>query len=190
MNWLDIITVPGSVLGTIAFLQNAFSGIASTNKAKWAALGPDVITEDQLSQALQQMRTHGQVNERTQSALLNLNNKLRQQGDAVKFKSLCGDPYKRHLAVLFEVTDSFRARLFKPEWRKHPFPNGLGAIFVLDEDHFLKEFGRQSAHAEQEKVRAALQLDMERALHALKAVRVLANREDIEYLLPWKGRVG
>lgn len=188
MKWLDWLTAIGALLGTIAFFQNAFSGIAATNKAKWAGLGPDVISEDQLAQAIQQVRMPGQVNERTLTALLHLNNKLREQGDAVKFKSLWGNPYERHLAVLFEVTESFRTRLFKPEWKKHPFPDGIGSIFGLDQEHFLKQFGTRNAHAEQEKVRKQLQHDMERALHAFTAVRILANREDIEYLLPWTWR--
>lgn len=186
MNWVDWLTAVGALLGTIAFFQNAFSGIAATNKAKWAALGQEVITEDQLANAIQQVRMPGQVNERTLTALLHLNNKLRERGDAVRFKSLWGDMYKKHLRVLFEVSESFRTRMFTAEWKKHPFPDGVGAIFALDEDHFLKQFGTQSAHAEKEKVRIALQHDMERALKAFIALRILANREDIEYLLPWK----
>ena len=186
MNWLDGLTAIGAILGTIAFFQNAFSGISATNKAKWAALGPDLITEDTLAGALNELR-HGNVNERTQLALLQLNNKLRAKGDAMKFKSLFGDPYKAHLDVLITVSDSMRNRLIKAEWKKHPFPNA-GALFALNEDHFLEQYGVKSAHAEKEKVRKELEQDLQRALHALTAVRVLANREDIEYLLPWKGK--
>ena len=186
MTWVDWLTAIGALLGTVAFFQNAFSGIAATNKAKWAALGPELITEDQLVGALNEIR-QGNVNERTQQALLHLNNKLRAKGDAMKFKSLFGDPYKTHLEVLNTVSDSMRNRLIKSEWKKHPFPNG-GALFALNDDHFLEQYGVKSAHAEKEKVRKELEQDLQRALRALTAVRVLANREDIEYLLPWKGK--
>ncbi|MFN8352467.1 MAG: hypothetical protein U0U25_13455 [Flavobacteriales bacterium] len=87
MNWLDWLTAIGALLGTIAFFQNAFRGVGATNKAKWAALGPYMITEEQLAQAVQQVPMPGQVNERTMSALLHLNNKLREKGDALKFKA-------------------------------------------------------------------------------------------------------
>ena len=187
MNWLDGLTAIGAILGTIAFFQNAFSGISATNKAKWAALGPELITEDMLASALNEIR-HGNVNERTQLALLHLNNKLRAKGDAIKFKSLFGDPYKKHLDVLFMVSDSMRNRLVQAEWKKHPFPNGVGALFALNDAHFLEQYGVKTAHAEKEKLREELEHDLQRALHALTAVRVLANREDIEYLLPWKSR--
>ncbi|MFN8352468.1 MAG: hypothetical protein U0U25_13460 [Flavobacteriales bacterium] len=79
-----------------------------------------------------------------------------------------------------------RTRLNKPEWKKHPFPDGVGAIFALNEAYFLEQYGVMSAHTEQERVRKDLEQDLQRALHAFTAVRVLANREDIEYLLPWK----
>ena len=187
MNWLDWLTAIGAILGTIAFFQNAFSGISATNKAKWAALGPEVITEDMLSGALNEIR-HGNVNERTQQALLHLNNKLRAKGDTMKFKSLFRDPYKKHLDVLFTISDSMRNRLFKSEWKKHAFPNGVGALFALNNEHFLEQYGVKSSSMEKEKVRKELEQDLQRALHALTAVRVLANREDIEYLLPWKSR--
>lgn len=189
MNALDLLTAIGAILGTIAFFQNAFRGIAAANKAKWTALGSDVITEDQLAQAIQQMRMPGQVNERILMAVLHLNNKLREKGDAMKFKSLFGDPYKKHLDVLLVVSESMRTRLFKPEWEKHPYPDGVGAVFALNKEHFLKQYGVKSADAEQEKVRNELEQDLQHALHALTAVRVLANREDIEYLLPWRWKV-
>lgn len=186
MNWLDWLTAIGALLGTIAFFQNAFSGISATNKAKWAALGSDVITEDQLAQAIQQVRMPGHVNERTLTALLHLNNKLREKGDAMNFKSLFGDPYKEHLDVLFAMSESMRTRLHKPAWKKHPFPDGVGFIYAMNDEHFLEQYGVKSAQAEQEKVRKELEQDLQRALHALTALRVLATREDIEYLLPWK----
>jgi hypothetical protein len=189
MNWIDWLTALGALLGTIAFFQNAFTGIASANKAKWAALGPEVITEDMLAYALNDIR-HGTVNERTQKALLQLNNKLQSKGDALKFKSLGGDPYAKHLNILLEVSDSMRTRLFKPEWKKHPYPDGVGAVFALDDAGFQERYGTQGMAAVKEKVRKDLEQDLKRALHALTTVRVLANREDIEYLLPWKWRVG
>ncbi|HRH37373.1 MAG TPA: hypothetical protein PK760_03450 [Flavobacteriales bacterium] len=185
MKWLDLFTVSGALLGAIAFFQNAFRGIATTNKAKWAALGNDVITEEQLDNALNELR-HGNVNERTQKALLHLNNKLREKGDAMKFKGLFANPYKKHLDVLFEVSETMRTRLYKPEWKKHDLPQGGGALFALNEEYFLKQYGVKSALAEKENVRKELEEDFTRALRALTAVRVLANREDIEYLLPWK----
>jgi len=186
MNWLDLLTTIGAVLGTIAFFQNAFRGIAATNKAKWAAIEKELITEERLARALQECRMPGHVNERTQKDLLVLNNKLREKGDTWKFKSLFRDPYAKHIKGLFEVSEAMRTRLFKPEWKRHEYPNGIGAIYALEEAYFLEQFGITNAHAEQEKVRKELEEDLQRALHALTAVRVLANREDIEYLLPWK----
>jgi hypothetical protein len=185
MNWIDFLTGIGAALGTVAFFQNAYRGVAATNKAKWASLGPEVITEDMLDYALNDIR-HGNVNERTQLAMLQLNNKLHAKGDAMKFKSLWGDPYAQHLSILMEVSESMRSRLFQPEWKKHPYPNGGGAVFALDDDAFQQRYGTQGMAAVKENVRKELEQDLQRAFHALTAVRVLVNREDIEYLLPWK----
>lgn len=184
MNWLTTI---GAILGTIAFFQNAFRGISAANKVKWAALGPEVITEDNLALALNDIR-HGNVNERTQLAMLQLNNKLRAKDDAMKFKSIWGDPYAKHLNTLLEVSDSMRSRLSQPEWKKYPYPDNVGAVFALDDDAFQQRYGTQGMAAVKENVRKELEQDLQRTLHALTAVRILANREDIEYLLPWKWR--
>lgn len=188
MNWVDWLTAIGALLGTFAFFQNAFRGIAATNKAKWAALVPDMITEDEFARALQQIRMPGHVNEQDLRSLLRMNNKLHEKGDSFRFKSLWGDQYKKHIDVLIHVTDSMRTRLTHPIWNKHPFPDGVGAIYALNEDHFRQQHGAQGAPTEMEKVRKALEADMQRASTALSALRVLANREDIEYLLPWKWR--
>ena len=187
MNWLDILTATGAVLGTIAFFQNAFSGIAATNKMKWAALDPKVFNEGLLEVAVGDAG-RGVMNERTRQALLEMNNKIRERGDGLKFKSLWGDPYEKHVREIFEVTDSFRSRITSPFWKKHQYPDGHGGLFVLDEEYYLMKYGTEGAHVQMDAVRTKLVQDLGRVQGALMAVRVLANREDIEYLLPWKSR--
>jgi hypothetical protein len=189
MNWLDILTATGAVLGTIAFFQNAFSGIAATNKTKWMALDTKVFSEGMLEVAIVDA-SRGQMNERTKQALLEMNNKLREKGDGLKFKSLWGDPYKPHLRELFEVTETMRSRISSPIWMKHKYEDSIGGLFALEEKYFLQKYGTQGADGEMDRVRDGLVNDLKRAQLALTAVRVLANREDIEYLLPWKWRVG
>lgn len=186
MNWLDLLTAIGALLGSFAFFQNVFSGIATTNKTKWAALSPDIITENQLAGAINELQSAQQVTERTRTSLLHLNNKLREHGDGFKFKTLLGKPYEKHYAVPFKVTETMRSRFTNPIWKRVPFPDGVGAIFVLDGEYFLAKYGTANAEGEKEKVRTALQHDLEQCLQALTAVRVLANRDDIEYLLPWR----
>ncbi len=187
MRWLDIYTVLGGTFGIVAFFQSLYKGVAATNKSKWAALVPGVINERDLELLAKPSTAFFTVDSRLRSELLKLNNKLNERGDAFRFRVLFRDPYKQHLLVLEEVTASMRTR-FKEEWQEQPYPVGGGSLLSLNRSYFESKFGSEGADKAMLSVGRALTQDLTRLLTAIEAIRELANREDADYLMPWKYR--
>lgn len=188
---LKTLTGIGSLLGTVAFVQNLSKEVTASNKAQWeklvSVIGPKDF--DDLQYDLSTDRIRLAIREK----MLTLAYAIDKDDYSVTgFKSLFRSRIRQKLQDWYQLYKSFQQLVQVPIWNPKGNP-GEWEGYILDKELFYADILRDNRRE------ALLSADRQLNTHRdtvlnlaeqMEAVFVdiqrLANRDAFEFVLPWK----
>lgn len=192
---LNVLTGTGSILGTVAFVQNLHKEVTTTNKSQWEKLAAIIRPLD--FHDLQYDLETDRIRQESRDKMLHLATLIiRNDQSVIGFKSLLGNRIRKKLRHWLRLYRSFQQHVQVPYWNPLDKPTEGGGVwqgYVLDKELFYENLTQASLS---EDLRAAdKKLDSHRDTvyslakqmeTVLTDIERLASRDAFEYILPWK----
>jgi hypothetical protein len=190
---LKALTAIGSVLGTVAFVQNLSKEVTANNKAQWEKLAAIVspVDFDELQYDLSTDRIRQTLRDKMDQLAYGIH---KSDYSITGFKSLIGSRIQRKLKIWYGLYTAFQQLAQVPYWNPvgQP-PNWQG--YKLDKQLFYNEMpdgdSKVTLRVADKKLnehRDALQSIAEQMETLFVEIQRLANRDSFELVLPWKWR--
>lgn len=188
-------TIIGSVLGTIAFIQNITKELTNTNKEKWKKVTEIITLVDYDN--LQYQISGRKIRGKTLNSLENIYYIIdKNDQDIIGFKSIFKNKINQKLIELNSLHDQLREYIQVPFWNPYEEKDDNGTVtygYAFDKNVFFEEKDSTWTSADYKKATDEYVDHLRKAENiAIKMektfarIQVLANKDPYELLLPWK----
>jgi|GEM_PF-4897647 len=187
----DFLTTIGSALGAFAFFQNFLKPMSAANKERMRFIEENIISDQDFQQLGHSAWYSQTVDIETLNKLRTLVDRFERKSPDVVFKTLITNPYAKRLRQIANTFHNYRKLVQTPYWDYiSGDPSGL---LGLQKDEFYKRVDTQTLTREADKnyQRHIEEVHdyMAQMQASFRELRMLAMRDDFEYLLPWKWKV-
>lgn len=191
---IKILTIIGSLLGTIAFFQNFIKDIFSVNKEKWKKV-TEIISPLDLDNLQYQILAR-RIRGRLLNKLENLTYEIEKNNlDVIGFKSVFRNKIHLKLVHFKKLYDDLREYVQVPYW--NPFEDKSDGVetfgYEFDKKAFFEDADRTWTQIEYNDATREYADHLHKAgLIAIEMetvfldIQKLANKEPFELVLPWK----
>jgi hypothetical protein len=191
---IKILTIIGSILGSIAFFQNITKEVTNTNKEKWKKITEIIIRTDYDN--LQYQISGRKIQCKTIDKMQIYYTIDKNDPDIVGFKSIFKNKFTPKLIQLNTRYEQLRKLVQVPFWVPHEETDddiNVTDVYLFNKDVFFKDENRNWTNDDYQKATSAYANHLEQAESIAKEmekifveIQVLANKDPYELLLPWK----
>jgi hypothetical protein len=189
--FIKLLTIIGSILGSVAFFQNMSKDVVATNKEKWKALTLIIHPSDfdDYAFGILRRKINGKTFERVERFFLLID---KRDQEYLGFKSLFKNHFQHKISRISALREELRKYIQVPYWSPYRDDGDtIGYEFDKevffekaiasgkDEDYNEASFSYAKHLDEAQKV----VLDMQRTFIEIQR---MANRDSFEIILPWK----
>jgi hypothetical protein len=173
--------VSGGTLGFVAFFRDTFVSIAAANKEKWRVVENQTQREDSLLAIHDSLKYEQRINNDHFAGVMRLLAWIEKDAIELHFKHLCRNPYRVYLYQYKVAAESFSnaVRDVGGAWQFHN-------LVSIQDSSAHWEMRKESSDAfDSEHIRTRIS-EVSTMRDAYRKIKTLAERDAIEYMLPWK----